>query len=158
MSTGQKVHIHEKIKTFNWNSAIEKVHIHEKIKTKLFAQLQKKKQIMFQTNKYVLQAVSLVLLYEQKDTDGLAFKLKAFLMYVVIAERVSYQGTVFGILYSCPTFFIPNRADDKLKCNTSQSVRKKRFSISRHIVRAFVAAEEKLSKGNMFQKSTIYRL
>ena len=112
---------------------------------------------MLQTNRYVLQAVSLVLLYEQlyeqKDTDGLAFKLKAFLMYVVIAERVA-----FCILYSCPTFFIPNRADDKLKCNTSQSVRKKRFSISRHIVRAFVAAEEKLSKGNMFQKSTIYRL
>ena len=79
---------------------------------------------MFQTNQYVLQAVSLVLLYEQKDTDGLAFKLKAFLMYVVIAERVA-----FCILYSCPTFFIPNRADDKLKCNTTlllQPVRQKK--------------------------------
>ena len=56
----------------------------------------------------MLHAVSLVLLYEQKDTDGLAFTLKAFLMYVVTAERLSYQGTVLGILYSCPTFVILN--------------------------------------------------
>ena len=46
----------------------------------------------------MLHAVSLVLLYEQKDTDGLAFTLKAFLMYVVTAERLSYQGTVYIFL------------------------------------------------------------
>ena len=125
--------------------------------------LQKKKQIMFQTNKYVLQAVSLVLLYEQKDTDGLAFKLKAFLMYDLLlvccysGTEQTYQGTVLAY-YILALLSLYRTADDKVKCNTSQSVRKKRFYISRHIVRAVLAAEEKLSKGNMFQKSTIYRL